>query len=158
MKTNIYLLSILSIVLCLFSSCSDSDDNDTTKPTINLVYPTEGAVLKIGADIHFDAVFEDNEALASYKVDIHNNFNDHGHQSVLSARNETVAFTFNKSWSDIKGQKQAKVHHHEIVIPENATPGKYHLMVYCLDAEGNESYIVRNIELSYDGEDPSEHH
>lgn len=154
MKTKIYLLSVITIAFCLFSSCSDDDDKDNIKPAINLIAPAEGAVLKIGSDIHFDAVFEDNESLASYKVDIHSNFDNHEHKSAF-AEEGTKPFTYNKSWDNIKGQKQAKVHHHEIVIPQNATPGKYHLMVYCLDAEGNQTYIARNIELSHDGE---EHH
>lgn len=33
-------------------------------------------------------------------------------------------------------------------IPADATPRNYHLMVYCTDVAGNESYIARNIVLS----------
>ncbi|MDR1937160.1 MAG: DUF4625 domain-containing protein, partial [Tannerellaceae bacterium] len=45
------------------------------------------------------------------------------------------------------------IHHHEILIPDNATPGDYHLEVFCTDAAGNESFVVVNIELGYEGSD-----
>ena len=60
--------------------------------------------------------------------------------------------------SDVSGQKTAHIHHHDIVIPANATAGDYHLMVYCTDAAGNESYIARNIKLSNEVEDEDHHH
>lgn len=43
-------------------------------------------------------------------------------------------------------------------IPADATPGNYHLMVYCLDQSGNETYVVRNIVLSVEGGEEGEHH
>lgn len=66
-------------------------------------------------------------------------------------------FSFNRSY-DVSGQKTAHIHHHDIVIPANATAGDYHLMVYCTDAAGNESYIARNIKLSNEVEDEDHHH
>lgn len=154
-RNNILFLTILSFVTfsVLFSSCSKDDDNDVTAPTINLIAPAEGAVLKIGADVHFDMDLLDNEELSSYKVEIHNNFDGHEHKSSsMKETGETTPFFFQKSWS-VTGQKNAKIHHHEIVIPANATPGNYHLIVYCTDAAKNESHIARNIVLSVDGEE-----
>lgn len=154
MKNKIYMLSLS--VICLFvtsssfTSCSD-DDSDTIPPVIKLIEPKEGDILKIGSDVHFDMELSDNEMLFSYKVEIHNAFDGHEHTKSLKAESETVPFSFNKSWS-VSGQKNAKIHHHEIVIPENATPGNYHLMVYCTDVAKNQSYITRKIVLSHDGE------
>lgn len=149
MKTkNLFVLMSVLVVFVFFSSCSDDDDVDSTKPVINLIAPANNSVLKIGSDVHFDVKFEDNVMLASYKVDIHPNFDGHGHSKATS---ETTDFTFNKSWS-LEGKKNADIHHHEIIIPENATPGKYHMMVYCWDTAGNESKIFIDIELSHDGE------
>jgi hypothetical protein len=131
-----------------FTTCSedgeDGKDGDTTKPVINLIEPENDDTLQIGGTIHFDAEFSDNEMLASYKVDIHNNFDNHGHATKQTA--ETVAFEYIKTWPLSK--KNEKIHHHEIAIPENATPGEYHLMIYCTDAAGNESYIAVDVELS----------
>lgn len=160
MKTNINLSFFLAISLfvfpSLFLSCSD-DDGDTTAPVINLKAPVEGAVLKIGSDVHFDLELLDNEMLASYKVDIHNNFDSHTHSKASNSDNDTAPFAFQKSW-DVSGLKKTSIHHHEIIISENATPGKYHLVVYCTDAAGNESHIARNIELSHEGEDHDHDH
>ena len=155
MKTinNIQFLLILTVVtvLSVFTSCSD-DDGDTTLPVINLTAPAEGAILKIGSDVHFDMEVADNEMLASYKVEIHNNFDGHEHSRATRADGDTTPFYFQKSWS-LAGQKNATIHHHEIIIPTNATPGNYHLMVYCTDAAGNEAYVARGIVLSHDGEE-----
>jgi hypothetical protein len=145
----ICLTAMFSIVL---NGCKE--DSDTTKPVINLIEPAEGDALQIGGEhgVHFEVEFSDNEMLASYKVNIHPDFDGHTH---TLAGETTVDYEFEKSWS-ISG-KNADIHHHEITIPENATPGDYHLMVYCTDAAGNESHIAVNVELSHDaGEEEHE--
>ena len=151
MKTNMYSVVISVLVMCsfLFVSC---EDGDTTKPVIHLMEPEEGAKLKIGGEhgVHFEMEVSDNELLASYKVEIHSNFDDHGHD--VRSDEATEVFHFEKTW-DLSGKKNASIHHHEIHIPENATPGKYHWMVYCMDAAGNEAHVARNIVLSHDAED-----
>lgn len=99
----------------------------------------------------------DDVMLKSYKIEIHSNFDHHSHGGNSRAVQETVDFSFNRSY-DVSGQKTAHIHHHDIVIPANATAGDYHLMVYCTDAAGNESYIARNIKLSNEVEDEDHHH
>ncbi|MDR2027577.1 MAG: DUF4625 domain-containing protein, partial [Prevotellaceae bacterium] len=144
MKTviNFSVICLTAICFLAFNACKE--DSDTVKPVINLIEPEDGDSLHIGDDVHFKVEFSDNEALASYKVDIHPNFDNHSHAVTKhdDDDDETVDFVYEKSWSTISGQKNASVHHHEIVIPENATPGHYHLMVYCTDAAGNESYVA----------------
>lgn len=151
--SSVSILLLLSVFI--YVSCDDS--GDTTPPVISLTAPAEGAILKIGSDIHFDMEISDNDMLKSYSVDIHDNFNNHGHTSLKSDNITTKPFQFNKSW-DVSGNKNKHVHHHEIVISEDATPGNYHLMVFCTDAEGNETYIARNIVLSHNGEEGNHLH
>lgn len=153
-KNNLFQAMILIITVLFFISC-DNENSDTTPPTINLISPKEGAVLLIGDGygIHLDMKLSDNEMLSSYKIDIHSNFD--GHEHSRSDEESTVPFNFQKSWA--VNQKNANIHHHEIVIPENATPGNYHLMVYCTDKAGNESYAARAIILSHDGESGEQH-
>jgi hydroxymethylpyrimidine pyrophosphatase-like HAD family hydrolase len=141
---NLFFISLALFFPIALNSCKE--DSDTTKPVINLIEPFEDNVLQIGNEhgVHFEAEFSDNEGLSSYKVDIHPNFDGHVH----TRANETVDFKYNKSWS-ITG-KNTVVHHHEIQIPENATPGNYHLMVYCTDNAGNESHVAVNIELNHE--------
>ena len=157
MKTinNILLLATLTIVSTLsFVSCED-DKGDTTPPVIRLLSPAEGERLEIGEAIHFEMEVSDNEALGSYKIDIHNNFNGHEHSHTYSSSDddisvtETISFAFQQSWNDISGKRNALVHHHNITIPTNATPGNYHFMVYCTDAAGNESYVACSVILTF---------
>lgn len=148
MKTkffNLVLVCIVAFGMCI-ASCSEGD---TTKPSVNLKEPQEGAKLVIGdeAGILLEAVLEDNEMLKSYSVNIHNNFDGHGHDhSRAEGQEGTVAFSFDKSW-DISGQKSITISHREIKIPANSTPGNYHFVLFCNDAEGNETKVFRNIEL-----------
>lgn len=151
MKTNIYIAAVLFISTLTFFSCGN-EDKDTTKPVIDLHEPEEGQVLTIGEDVHFEMDLSDDVMLGSYKINIHNNFDGHGHgesRAVASseAEEERVAFTFDRAY-DVSGHITTHVHHHDIVIPANAKPGNYHLMVYCTDAAGNETHIARNIVLS----------
>jgi hypothetical protein len=146
-------ICLTAIFFLAFNSCKE--DSDTTKPVINLIEPEDDDILHIGGDVHFEVEFSDNEMLASYKVDIHPNFDDHSH-AVTKGDAEPVDFVYEKTWS-IAGKKNTTEHHHEIVIPENATPGHYHLMVYCTDAAGNESYVAVDVELSHEEGEEHEH-
>lgn len=152
MEKRIMLFAISFVSLCLitFTSCNNDADADVTKPVIDLIEPCEGDELLIGDEhgVHFEAEFTDDTALSSYMIEIHANFDDHNHAVTKSETTETVAFSYKKSF-DISGKKNCYVHHHEILIPANATPGKYHFMIYCTDAAGNESWAARNIILSH---------
>lgn len=159
MKTTSYFSIVCLLAICSFGfiSCEKDDKGDVTKPVINLIEPEEGDVLKIGDEsgVHFEMELSDDVMLKSYKVNIHNNFDHHDH-ATTKADAETVPFFFEKTY-DVSGKKNAHVHHHEIVIPANATPGDYHLMVWCTDAAGNESELARNIVLSTEGGEDHDH-
>lgn len=157
MERNILFIAFFAFAAMFCASCSDDNDADTEKPVIMLDEPEDGDSLRIGDGVHFEADFSDNEKLGSYLVEIHNNFDGHGHK-VSSTRvgDGTEPFFFKKSY-DLGGLRNAHIHHHDIVIPENATPGAYHLVVYCTDAAGNQSLIARDIILSNEVES-HEHH
>jgi hypothetical protein len=153
MKANIYFLTFCLMAVFSLLAISCEDESDTTKPVINLIEPAEGDTLHIGDDVHFEMELSDNEMLKSYKVDIHNNFDNHGHSRATDDATEP----FTKTWTwDVSG-KNADIHHHEIVIPENATPGNYHLVVYCTDAAGNEAHVACNVVLSHEGGEEHDH-
>ncbi len=150
MKTKFFTFAILAAIALSTTSCSNDNTGDTTPPVIKLIAPTENGLLEIGDEhgVHFDMQLTDNVGLANYKVEIHNNFDGHTHSRAEESQ-KTVDFTFNKVWK-LEGQKNTSIHHHEIVIPKNATPGKYHMMVYCTDLAGNETHVARNIVLTLD--------
>lgn len=158
MKTKfyVYLICLTAASFLTFSSCDKEKTADTVKPAIHLIAPEEGETLEIGDEhgIHLEMELSDDVKLNSYKVDIHPNFDGHSHTRAAS---ETVDFRYVNRW-DVTG-KNAHIHHHDIKIPSNATPGNYHLMVYCIDAAGNETFVARNIVLSTEGggDDGHEH-
>ncbi len=148
-KLKYIIVAMLLISSFAIISC-EKEDADTQKPVITLSAPAEDEVLYIGADVHFEIDFQDDVELKSYKVDIHSNFDGHTHKS--TATGDSVAFSYQKSWNFDAGQKNAHVHHHEIVIPEEIdgheiSQGDYHFMIYCTDAAGNESWLAVPIEI-----------
>ena len=144
---NLSVLSIFVISSLIISSCTNDEDSDVIKPIINLIEPCQDDTLKIGDEVHFEAEFSDDVMLSSYMIEIHSNFNDHNHSSLTKSEEDNIAFSYKKSF-DISGKKNSYEHHHDIFVPENTIAGKYHLMIYCTDAAGNESYVARNIVLS----------
>lgn len=152
--SNITSFAVFISVFAL-SSCTKGYNVDTTAPTIELDEPEDGDELLIGAGIHFECDFRDDVMLGSYMIEIHNNFDGHSHKAKSRAVNEEPLF-FKKSY-DLTGLRNSHVHHHDVVIPENAQEGNYHLVVYCTDAAGNQSLVAREIILSHDAEENHHH-
>lgn len=159
MKNNIYKIILAVGLVLVLTACSSDDSKDTQKPSIVLNAPKDGAKLEIGSEIHFDMEVSDNEMLGSYKIDIHENSDGHTHSAKrVATLEDNVEFSFQKQWT-LEGQRNADVHHHEIVIPQNAELGKYHFVVYVLDAAGNQSMEARSVQIVALGEgDASEEH
>lgn len=146
MKKTIISATVILALAIFMSAC---EKGDTEKPVITINAPETEEVLYIGQDVHFEVEFSDNVELNSYKVDIHSNFDGHSHKNLSE---DGVAWSFQQSWEFDEGQKNAHVHHHEIVIPddidgEEIATGDYHFMVYCTDAEGNESWVAVPVEI-----------
>ena len=106
MKNKFYLpmISLLATVTFMFSSCDNDDSSDTTKPLIELHEPEEGQALEIGNEhgVHFEMDLSDDVMLKSYKIEIHSNFDHHSHGGNSRAAQETVDFSFNRSY-DVSG-------------------------------------------------------
>ena len=141
MKFKFILLALLLLFTVTFLK---AQTNDTKKPVITLIAPAEGNMLQIGQAIHFDMDLDDDVMLKFYKVEIHENTDGHVHSANETKRYPAI---FDQTW-DISGHKHRQIHHHGIVIPANAKEGSYHFVVYCIDAAGNESSVVRNVILS----------
>ncbi|NLO69858.1 MAG: DUF4625 domain-containing protein [Porphyromonadaceae bacterium] len=158
-KILIFNFSVFTLLILFGITSCKKDEIDVEKPVIQIVAPKDHAVLKIGDEhgVRLDMLLTDNEALSSYKINIHGNFEGHNHapkqRFKAPAENDSVQFEFTKVWTDISGQKSATIHHHDILIPkeQNGKPikaGPYHFMVYCLDKAGNESYTAVDVILS----------
>src|SRR5574344_1855649 len=127
LKIN-YITAILSMTLVLTStSCSKDDEiSDTTKPTITITEPENDKEILIGDQngMHLEMDLSDNVMLKSYKIEIHNNFDHHSHTS----RSATTDFTFTNSYHRSENRKR-HIHHHDVMVPDNATPGEYNLII-----------------------------
>jgi hypothetical protein len=129
MKNSILKLATI-IIISIFASCS-SDDKDTVKPTIQIISPINDSDFEIGDNINILFTLADNEALKSYKIDIHEN-DGHNHGPRAAAATpfsyqlvENISGkTFNKSVV--------------VTIPANTELTEYHLGIFAIDAAGNE--------------------
>lgn len=159
MKKVIFTAALVVATLSIFSSC-EKQKFDNEKPVVNLIAPKDGAKLKIGDahGVHFDMEVKDNVMLKSYKIDVHNNFDNHTHAGEANGHDheKLPPFKFLKVY-DLEGKKNAKIHHHDIVIPEGVHPGNYHLVVFVTDAAGNETVVARNVILGAEGDHHHDH-
>lgn len=108
---------------------------DREKPIARIVNLPDSVWIKSGDTLHLEMHFTDNERLAQYKIDIHNNFDGHDHPKIYRAR----------PWSRIiigslSGREQHI--HLDIAVFDSAAAGLYHLMLRAVDALGNESEFV----------------
>lgn len=147
MKTKLNNILMTVLLLVAVTACG-TDDADTTKPSINLVSPAEGAHFTIGAveGMHLRIELADNVALSSCKVEIHSNSDGHHHHTrrLLHEEDETP-FEYLRVFP-LKGAEQV-VDVPQILFPEGTQEGEYHLMVYVTDLAGNEAHVARTIEL-----------
>ncbi len=155
---------IAATIIAASALISCNKEGDTTKPIIVLHEPEDGEEFLPGSNICVEMDLSDDTAIASFEISIHNAFDGHHEHSKSETTtdddnyNKDVAnaFSFRKSAEeldeDINGLKNHKVHLH-IPIDATAAYGDYHIMVYCHDAEGNESHIARNIAITEDAED-----
>lgn len=130
---QIYFLLIAGLVC--FSACKKTDKE---RPVFTVNSPADSTIFETGQTIAFSANFIDNEDLSQYKIDIHDNFDGHGHDKNLA----TI-------WNQILIQNIAGSNFTEnrnITVPDSAAAGWYHFLVTCVDVAGNQSQVeFRNI-------------
>ncbi|TVR86902.1 MAG: DUF4625 domain-containing protein [Saprospirales bacterium] len=138
------LLLLLSFIILALSSC-DSDDVDDTPPVIEFrsIIPEPGPMevcgefdpntIKImgGEILTVDALITDDIALSQLKIDIHPNFDCHGHRTMST-----------EDWLlldlvDLEGSEVEEVF--EFEVPEMVTAGFYHMQLRVVDQAGNSS-------------------
>lgn len=141
-------LIVLFLAFLFMLSCGKED---TTPPTWEFHYfipeaksgnicgeiEDEVFYVKGGEIFEFEATFSDNEELSQYKIDIHQNFDCHGHGKT-------------SDWSileviDLSGTEELV--NKQLLVPENITAGIYHFMIQLVDAAGNQALntFVRDI-------------
>lgn len=121
------------------------------KPEIEIVslQPKEGTEIVCGAEdkrtirlaslqlFKLSFNLKAKEGLSQYKIDIHHNFDCHGH-----GRMSMDAY---EPWKvlkivDVTGQQ--KMINEELQVPSNVLAGNYHFMLQCVDEKGNEAPLI----------------
>lgn len=135
------------LLFVTFISCSKEDEvKDEQKPTITLNYaggfPKPCAKLKRGQKFTLKVKATDNVGLASYAIDIHNNFDHHTHDDQGSkcdmepSKNPTAnTFKFDKNFQIQNKPKEYEISQ-AIAIPANADTGDYHCQISVVDVTG----------------------
>lgn len=165
MKTRlVYLFSITATLL--FASCSEDDDSvvDTESPEITIIEPHDEEEIAPGGEIHFEALFTDNVELASYKIEVHNVFDDHTHAVAKQEEHQDNPWSYSEVFIIEPGKTSFEVLNH-IPVPaeingEHISEGHYHFGVFVTDAAGNEAqaFLEIHIEGEHDDHDDDHNH
>ncbi len=155
MKTKLVYLFSLTATMFL-TACSSDDDAvvDTVAPVIAINAPHDEDEFAPGGQVHFNALYTDNVALASYKIEIHEDFDDHTHGFT---KNQDNPWSYEQVFTIPAGQKSFTADLH-IDIPEmlNGSPiseGAYHFGIFLTDAAGNETQAFVDIHIEDNHED-----
>lgn len=158
MKTK--LIYLFSITASLFlASCSGDDDAtiDTQAPVISIAEPHDEEEVAPGGEIHFEATFTDNVALASYKIEVHSAFDGHTHSRTKQEDHHDNPWSYNEVFTIEPGNTTFDAHEHIDVPAEiNGEPiseGHYHFGVYVTDTAGNESQAFLEVHIEGEHED-----
>ena len=127
-------MSVLWTVLfiLLFSSCTK---RDRERPLVQLIGVADTIKAFTGDTLILQLYFRDNEKLSQFKIDIHDNFDEHSHPKIYRARPWSKIIIKNLS-----GREQTITE--KIPVFDSAAAGPYHIIVRAADASGNESEFI----------------
>jgi len=134
-------LTLLFIYMLASVACdSDNDIVDTTAPTIEVKDPAMGEYFDANDYAHFEATFVDDLELATYNIEIHDNFGGHSHGRIAATNDDPslIKWSYKESFLIPEGLTlfQAELED-EIEIPANVMAGPYHFIVQAIDKAGN---------------------
>jgi hypothetical protein len=159
MKKFIYMSLAMALILGFMACGDDNEPKDMTPPTITgtgiTCNPINCQVYHPGEVIPFRYVFEDNEELGNFNLEVHNNFDHHTHSTEGhdhehegseceeqeheheegEEHGEEHAWVYNRSFSIPTGLKSYNASI-DIPIPEDAAHGDYHFMIRLTDKAG----------------------
>lgn len=144
----------------LFLSCDDDNGVDVTAPSMQIISlspapapgeicgTTEDTVFTIrgGETLMAELVFSDNQALSQYKIDIHNNFDCHGHGGAAAPGIPVPNVgSLTEDWTVLSLEElssQSETVTLSLKAPENITAGAYHFQIQVLDESGNDNPLA----------------
>ncbi|MCP4440054.1 MAG: DUF4625 domain-containing protein [Aureispira sp.] len=137
---KLWFLSLLVLGAC-------KKEIDTTAPVFRLLDSvpsvhsgdicgvTESNIITIytGDTLVWEVDMSDDQGLSQYKIDIHENFDCHGHRSPVT-NIWNVSEIVNISGTSLEDRL-------ELVVPDNARAGNYHFQIRLLDESGNQGEV-----------------
>jgi hypothetical protein len=109
---------------------------DTTKPVITLNSPASGSTQTGGNMMNVNIKVEDDRELSQVKIEIHDNFDGHGHGRLSDA---VTPFEFD---TIISTNAREITINFDLAIPANVAAGQYHFIVEAIDKAGNQANFV----------------
>lgn len=151
MKTRLKLILPVFVSALFFTACNNDDDVvDTQKPVIAISEPHDDEDIAPGGELHFEALFTDNVELASYKIEIHEAFDDHSHGYNKSSH-QSNPWSYSQVFQIPAGlTRHEAVQHIDVPLMINGNPiseGVYHFGVYVTDRAGNEEQAFLDIHI-----------
>lgn len=140
----------------LFQACG-GEEIDVAAPTMEILsldpLPQPGLIcgtmedtvfsLRNGEQLQFSVIFRDDAGLSQYKIDIHNNFDCHGHGggstpaiTIPNVNNQTEDWTV-LDIGDLSGAESQLTK--ALAVPDNVTAGTYHFQIQVIDEAGNDN-------------------
>jgi hypothetical protein len=142
--TKIIKFTVAALLLILLKACDTAKDNTPPVLEMRSISPAlqtdtvcgtlePNNVIRIfsGDTLQMDMLLTDNEGLSQYKIDIHENFDCHGHKAASVNPWQVLEII------DLNGKSQNITK--SLVVPNDATAGVYHFQIRLLDLSGNES-------------------
>lgn len=109
---------------------------DTTKPVITLNSPASGSTQTGGTLLNVNLKVEDDRELSQVKIEIHDNFDGHGHGRLSDA---VTPFEFD---TIISTNAREITVNFDLALPANVAAGQYHFIVEAIDKAGNQANFV----------------
>ena len=135
------------LISVLVVGCDDPDLIDITAPTIDVKVPNQSSGIEAGGYLPFEAAFIDDFELATYNIEIHDNFGGHSHGRIAATYNDPslIKWAFKQSFLIPDGLTLFQaVFENEVLIPSNAIAGPYHFIVQAIDKAGNATSFQDN--------------
>lgn len=136
-----------------FVACEKTDDTgfDTEPPALDVVAPAPCEVILFGEKLQLKATFTDNEAVKSYKLNVHHNFDHHthgDHQEVCGLDEIKIASNpYLNNWTVSLPNLPSISIDTTFDLPAGYEGGDYHVLLYLTDINGNQSWTGISVKM-----------
>ena len=135
---------VVSAILWGTGCNDDNTPSDEDKPTITSVNFLDGTSIQAGGSLNVRITFSDNMELSEAFVEVHDNFEGHKHGKANLKYDGSQILSLSGTSADQTAN---------LLVPNNAAAGPYHLEISVLNAEGNRSDVkVLDFEITQLGQ------